>query len=516
MTWTVFLTGLGLAALVAVAASRLSSLRAAVQSLESRAAQADRDLQAARRQTAQAEADHLFLARFVRELPHVAHELHAQAGGRQIPRLILGAAMRTLEPTKAVVAVRRRAAESDPARHTRLTVAAASPEGCVPLGTEIPIGHGEIGLAAESQRVMDRRDFDSQAPSVRKLLREETVPELKPDVVAPMIFGEQVVGVIAVEGLRRGVTEAKDALRLLAQVGAVSVHTQAKYIEMTATASVDGLTGIFNKRFLAQRLDQEIQRALDQTSCVSVFLFDLDHFKHYNDRNGHVAGDQLLQRLSKLVQENVRKSTVVGRYGGEEFLVILPGARRSQALAAAENVRQAIASHAFPYGSDQPLGFVSISGGVAEYPIDGTDAVSLVRAADEALYQAKRAGRNRVLAYEPVYLGGEEAQHPLPPEEGEGVRERAVLEKAPSIGAAGDAVALVAVEEGSPRSAPGATDFTPVPGTLFSLAMVTPAAGIPKLTLQPSAAVLNDARAEPAGASPEPASPEPGLDGKER
>ena len=323
----------------AVAASRLNSARAAVRGLESKAAAMDRELSAVRRQAAQAEADQLFLARFVRELPHVAHELHAQAGGRQIPRLILGAALRVLEPRKAIVAVRRRPAESDPDRHTRLTVAAVHPDGCLELGAEIPIGKGEIGYAAEALRVMDRRDFENEPPPTRKRLREETAPEFKPDIVAPMVFGEEVVGVIAVEGLKRGTTEAKDVLRLLAQVGAVSVHTQAKYTEMKATASIDGLTGIFNKRYLTHRLAEEMRRAQDEVSSVSVFIFDLDNFKHYNDRNGHVAGDRLLQRLARLVQENVRKDTIVGRYGGEEFLVIFPGAKRAQALAAAENVR---------------------------------------------------------------------------------------------------------------------------------------------------------------------------------
>ena len=225
------------------------------------------------------------------------------------------------------MAVRRRPAESDPDRHTRLAVAAAHPAGCLELGAEIPIGKGEIGYAAEVLRVMDRRDFENEPPPTRKRLREETAPELKPDIVAPMVFNEEVVGVIAVEGLKRGTTEAKDALRLLAQVGAVSVHTQAKYTEMKATASIDGLTGIFNKRYLTHRLAEEMRRAQDEVSSVSVFIFDLDNFKHYNDRNGHVAGDRLLQRLAKLVQENVRKDTIFGPLRRRGVPGHLPGRR---------------------------------------------------------------------------------------------------------------------------------------------------------------------------------------------
>ncbi|HSD67313.1 MAG TPA: GGDEF domain-containing protein [Vicinamibacteria bacterium] len=441
------------------------ALRRARLALEARLAASERELAAARRQMVQAEADQQFLARVVRELPHVAHEMHAGAGSRAIPKLLLSAVVRLLEPGKAIVAVRRRAAERDPDRHLRLAVAATSPEGCVPVGTEIPIGTGEIGYAAEVQRAMDRRDFESQPPATRRRLREEAGPGFQPDLVAPLIFNEEAVGVIAVEGPLRGGAEAKDALRLIAQVGAVSVHAQARYTDMKATASCDGLTGIFNKTYLSHRLAEELRRAQEEASSVSVLIFDVDNFKHYNDRNGHVPGDRLLQRLARLVLDNLRKDAVFGRYGGEEFLVIFPGTRRAQALAAAENVRRTIAAHEFPFRLHQPLGVISVSGGVAEYPLDGADAAALVRAADEALYLAKRSGRNRVVAYRPTYLGGEEAQPPLPNEEGERAGTLAVGTRA-------------------------AADFTPAPGTLLALASVTPAAGVPKLTLEPSDEVL--------------------------
>ncbi|HSD29122.1 MAG TPA: diguanylate cyclase [Vicinamibacteria bacterium] len=434
---------------------------------------------------AQVEADHQSLARVVRELPHVAHELHAGRGGRQIPKLLLDAAVRLLEPNKVVVAVRRRAAESDPDRHLRLVVAATLPEGWMPVGEEIPIGQGEVGYAADVQRVMDRRDFDSQPAATRRRLRAETALGCQPDIVAPMIFNEELVGVIAVEGPKHQ-PEAKDVLRLLAQVGAVSVHTQAKYTEMKTTASIDGLTGVFNKRYLTHRLAEEMRRALDEVTSVSVFIFDVDNFKHYNDRNGHVAGDRLLQKLATLVLENVRKDTVFGRYGGEEFLVIFPGTRRAQALAAAENVRSAIAAHEFAFGFDQPLGVVSVSGGVAECPVDGTDAATLVRAADEALYRAKRGGRNRVLAHEPTYLGGEEAQVPLVPEDEEEVQQRVVLERPPSVGAQGEAVTFTPGDATPPGGTRIAADFT----------------GVAKLTLQPTAEVLAAALKAPLKVAP--------------
>jgi diguanylate cyclase (GGDEF)-like protein len=515
---SVILSSLGLlaGAGLAVALARLTRVDRQYRLLEQRAATLEKELAAVRRQAAQAESDQTFLARFVRELPHLAHELHAEAGGRQIPRLLLGAVTRMLEPRRVVVLVRRRPALADPERQLCLAVAATSPAGFVELGTEIPIGRGEIGYAAETKTLMDRRDFDTQPPPTRKRLRDEMLPGFEPDVVAPMVFKEEVVGAITVEGIKRTPTEGKDVLRLLAQVGAASMHAQSQYSEMKATASLDGLTGIYNKRYLTQRLGDEMHRAVDKSSPLSIFIFDLDNFKHYNDRNGHVAGDRVLQSLARLVQDNVRKDGVFGRYGGEEFLIVFPDTTRSQALAAAENVRQAVAAHEFSFGFDQPLGFVSISGGVAECPLDGSDAATLVRAADEALYRAKRAGRNRVLAYEPTYLGEGEAQQPVSAEQEEEARERVALEEKPAIGGAGEALALAAEEMGHPESTLIAADFTPAPGTLFAVAAITPAAGVPRLSLQPSAEVLAMAVTEPpedslqtllevgAGASPVP------------
>jgi diguanylate cyclase (GGDEF)-like protein len=127
-----------------------------------------------------------------------------------------------------------------------------------------------------------------------------------------------------------------------------------------------------------------------------VFLFDIDNFKNYNDTNGHLAGDKLLQELAGLVNSAVRKDDIFGRFGGEEFLLILPHTNAGQAGAAAEKIRTLLASHPFPFRERQPLGCISVSGGVAEYPHHGLDAAGLLHAADEALYEAKRAGRNKV------------------------------------------------------------------------------------------------------------------------
>jgi diguanylate cyclase (GGDEF)-like protein len=261
-----------------------------------------------------------------------------------------------------------------------------------------------MGFAAEVQRVMSRQDFDKLTAQVKAALGQSAMPGIKPDLVAPLVFGKSTVAVLAVEGLGRWPVDPKDIIRLIAQVGALAAHSLQRYTQIKATASLDGLTGVLNKRFLSDHLAERIRQD-PGGQRFSVFLFDLDHFKHYNDHNGHLTGDNLLRQLARLVQENIRKSAVFGRFGGEEFLLILPGATKEQALGAADNLRRLIAHSDFAAAADQPLGCVSISGGVAEYPLDGQDPGSLLRGADEALYVAKREGRNRVVGFVPTYLG---------------------------------------------------------------------------------------------------------------
>lgn len=377
----------------------------------------EQQLVALQRQQAQLQTEQQFIVRFLREFPHFAHELYDGNVGRKIPKLLLNLAVRILEPGQALVAVRRRPAEGEPERSRRLVVAAVFPErSAVALGTEVVLGEGAIGFAAEVQRVMDRRDLDAQPPDVRVVLRRGGLPGFEPDLVAPLVAEGVTVGAIAIQGLKRYSVDLRDILRVIAQTGALAVRGQERLTAFKTTANVDGLTGIFNKRFLTHQLSEEIRRARDSHRSLSVFMFDIDNFKHYNDHNGHLAGDQLLRKLARLVQDNVRRDCLFGRFGGEEFLLIMPGTGREKALAAAENIRRLLARHPFAYAAEQPLGCLSISGGVSTFPEDAAESSALVRSADEALYAAKRAGRNRVEGHEGRYLG-EEAQEPVEPPE---------------------------------------------------------------------------------------------------
>jgi diguanylate cyclase (GGDEF)-like protein len=146
---------------------------------------------------------------------------------------------------------------------------------------------------------------------------------------------------------------------------------------------------------------------------LAVFIFDIDHFKKYNDTHGHLPGDEILKSVAQVVRDNLRPGDVACRYGGEEFIVAMPGAKAPDGYAAAERIRAAIESTNFPRAETQPGGRLTISGGVAQFPQDGTSGTDLILHADQALYQAKAAGRNRVVQYRGVDIGSDGADEPL-------------------------------------------------------------------------------------------------------
>ena len=164
--------------------------------------------------------------------------------------------------------------------------------------------------------------------------------------------------------------------------------------EQERLAVTDGLTGLYNRRFVEEMLRLETARAQRTGERLGLIVVDVDHFKSVNDAHGHQAGDEVLQAIAERLVSAVRRPDVVGRYGGEEFVVILPGAGPEVLLELAERCRRAVAGHAFPLRDGAPLP-ITVSLGVAGLPEHAITARELVRTADRALYLAKAAGRNR-------------------------------------------------------------------------------------------------------------------------
>ncbi|WP_460537739.1 diguanylate cyclase [Chitinimonas naiadis] len=165
---------------------------------------------------------------------------------------------------------------------------------------------------------------------------------------------------------------------------------------MREQAIRDPLTGLYNRRYLDEVFGHELARSERDGRPLALVLIDLDHFKRLNDRYGHLAGDEVLRGVAEMLRQAVRESDLVFRFGGEELLLLMPAADAGDALQRSEAIRLQMAEHRFPTGQG-PL-TVTLSAGMAVWPQHGKCLVSLLDAADKALYAAKHAGRNRVMA----------------------------------------------------------------------------------------------------------------------
>jgi diguanylate cyclase (GGDEF)-like protein len=345
------------------------------------------------------EQDLGFLVDYITEFPKLMAELNAQTEVRQIPQVLLNAMVRIFRAEQAVVLIRRRRTLADPEGKNRLIVAAsASTQRGLNVGSEVAFGEGHIGYVAERCKTLDRQDYRRETLDNPRHSESSRWPVFA--VAAPLVHDAEALGVIAISRPQRYHPQQKEMIEAIASLGAITWNNLTVYGKVKVAADIDELTGIYNKRALKFRLSEHVYGARQHAARVSVFLFDIDNFKHYNDHNGHIAGDQALRVLAQLVQDSVRADDIFGRFGGEEFLLIMPNRSPAQALSAASNILQRIERYDFPFGKGQPMGRVTVSGGVATFPDDAQDAVELLLTADNALYKAKQNGRNKVFRAE--------------------------------------------------------------------------------------------------------------------
>ena len=196
------------------------------------------------------------------------------------------------------------------------------------------------------------------------------------------------------------------AMQRLAQMRArlvqMSEELRAANAQLEELSSVDAMTGLMNRRALDARLQQELDLARRDGKPLTLMLCDVDHFKRYNDAAGHVAGDACLRRIGQLLKETCRRpSDCAGRYGGEEFALVLPNTPRSGAMTYARALMRTVELAAIPH-PDSPTGAtITLSGGITTcLPDESTSAEGLIIRADDALYNAKSTGRNRFFSYE--------------------------------------------------------------------------------------------------------------------
>jgi diguanylate cyclase (GGDEF)-like protein len=330
------------------------------------------------------------LQRSIVEMPEIAQRLSGSRDVREIPDRTLDLIQEIFEPEYSAF---YRAGRQD------LVAVARRGESEYRIGHRVKWGEGVVGWTAIKQLAFTAEDAELESGLVRSRNLAKGMPQRGFSLCLPIVSGERTIGVILIGTSQRALPHQREIGRTIALITSVAIMGALVLRQQRLLAETDGLTGLLNKTHILRRLRDRIASEEAGASQLSVFLFDLDHFKHYNDTNGHLPGDELLKSLSALLKEGIREGELVGRYGGEEFLLVMPRVGKERALSAAERIRSLIMRHAFPFRESQPGGNVTISGGVATWPRDGDDVETLLRHADEALYAAKRAGRDRVCAY---------------------------------------------------------------------------------------------------------------------
>jgi diguanylate cyclase (GGDEF)-like protein len=352
--------------------------------------------------------EHGSLASLMRALPHAGSEINSsELDQHKVGQLVVKLAEATFEPQQILLYfVRSPGSEQKPtelflefAKGIRQKVASLQ---------RVPFGVGKIGFVAAHRVEMTADDWANVTRTGGETVLEN-VAGFRSDLLGPMMQqshdGDRVLGVLCLGQPTVRLRNEKMILQMITSIGSIAMMKALNLAQLRQQAQRDGLTGLVNKRQMMIELTNHIQEAEKNNEPLGLFIFDIDHFKNYNDTNGHLAGDELLKTLSKVIRGNLRPGDVAARYGGEEFVILMPNTDHNSSLAVAERLRRAIEQYAFAHEENQPSGKLTISGGVAAFPADAHSVTDLISNADQTLYQSKANGRNRVAAFKPVEFG---------------------------------------------------------------------------------------------------------------
>ena len=260
------------------------------------------------------------------------------------------------------------------------------------------LGEGISGLVAQTGQAMLVPDASAES----RFLEQECFPQQHGSFICvPLrIKGREVIGVLNAQkpephGFSLG---DMDLFQAVANQVAAALENAQLYQRTKELSARDDLTGLFNRRHFFDNLEKEIQRARRYRRVFSLLMLDLDDFKGYNDTYGHLRGDDALKEVARLLLANSRRADVVGRFGGEEFVVLLPEINKQGAAVVAEKMRAAVEQYTFFGRETQPGGRLTVTLGLVTYPVDSEEGLELVDLADRALYAGKQQGGNRVSA----------------------------------------------------------------------------------------------------------------------
>jgi len=278
-----------------------------------------------------------------------------------------------------------------------------SGKGLISRKTTRQRGEGLVGVIWETGKPLLVNDYPAWPARIKRF--SAGVPQAM--IGAPIRWGGEFLGVLnimATEKNRFTQTDV-DTLEMFATQAAIAIRNARLYKQVEQTAITDALTGLFNRRGFLDLGEREFDRAMRFNRPLAALLFDIDHFKDVNDRFGHQTGDEVLKALADGLCRNSRAIDVAGRYGGEEFVLLLPDTLPAKAIQTAERLRQSIADirvPAVPLDGALPERAIQVTAsiGVAALTPEARDLAFLIDRADQAQYRAKRAGRNRVCLWE--------------------------------------------------------------------------------------------------------------------
>lgn len=280
-----------------------------------------------------------------------------------------------------------------------LTVRATRGEVVNPIDdVAFAMGRGVSAWVAHERRPIIVGDLRSD-PRLRALVSDST--QARSFASIPLLSGRRIVGVINISHSKpnRFTQGNLDIIGIIASQAAVSIEKSLAYENLELLAITDPLTRAYNRRYLELRLEEESARAKRYGVPLSVIMIDIDRFKRVNDEFGHSVGDDALREVVGVISGIVRETEIISRYGGEEFVIVLPQTSGEDCARVAERTRRIVEEHLFCDESTPDGIRLTVSAGVAVYPSDAADSKALIEAADKALYEAKRAGRNRVAVF---------------------------------------------------------------------------------------------------------------------
>lgn len=267
---------------------------------------------------------------------------------------------------------------------------------------KVKVDESIAGFIAKKGVPVVVRDIERAMPARKNRPEYKT----KSFISIPLKMESKVIGVINISDKITGEVFSKEDLDLalsISRYASIALERDAYHSmseELKTISMTDSLTGIFNRRYFLQRLLEEVERFKRHNNGFSIFMIDIDDFKAFNDKYGHLAGDEILKGTTGRIRDGVRAIDMVARLGGEEFGVILPGTGKEDSYVVADRIRAAVEKMRLPQEKFPVKEGATVSIGIAEFPHDTENIDELIDNADKAMYLAKSLGKNRVVCYE--------------------------------------------------------------------------------------------------------------------